>query len=42
MALCDMEHDGRRLEQDKIAFFICRNLPEGVKRAMRRFFHRTE
>ncbi len=34
MALCDMEHDRPRLEQDKIAFFISRNLPERMKRSM--------
>src|SRR6202034_4708360 len=42
MALCDMEHDCPRLEQDKIAFFISRNLPERMKRSMRGFLHRTE
>ena len=36
MALRDMEHDGPRLEQGEIAFFIGRNLPEGMKRSMRR------
>src|SRR3984885_7166067 len=42
MALGDMEHDRPRLKQDKIAFFIGRNLPERMKRRMRRFLHRTE
>src|ERR1700679_41123 len=42
MALCDMEHDRPRLEQGKIAFFIGRNLPEGMKRSMLGFLHRTE
>ena len=42
MALCDMEHDRPRLEQDKIAFFIGRNLSERMKRSMRGFLHRSE
>src|ERR1700677_3712143 len=42
MALCDMEYDGPRLKQDKIAFFIGRNLPERMKRSMHGFLHRTE
>ena len=42
MTLCDMEHDCPRFEQDKIAFFIGRNLPERMKRSMRGFLHRTE
>jgi hypothetical protein len=29
MALRDMKHDGPRLEQGEIAFFIRRNLPKG-------------
>src|SRR5688572_5541109 len=42
MALRDMEHDGARLEQGEIAFFIGRNLPERMKRTMRGFLHLTE
>ena len=42
MALRDMEHDRPRLEQGKIAFLIGRNLPEGMKRTMRRLFHLAE
>src|SRR5262249_5036462 len=38
----DMEHDGPRLEQGEIAFFIGRNLSERMKRSMRRFLHLTE
>ena len=41
MALCDMEHDRPRLEQDEIAFFIGWNLPERMKRSMRWILHRT-
>jgi len=42
MALRDMEHDRPRLEQNKVLFFIGRDLPERIKRSMRRFLHRTE
>src|SRR5688572_13332779 len=42
MALRDMEHDGARLEQGEIAFFIGRNLPERMKRTMRGFLHLAE
>jgi hypothetical protein len=42
MAFRDMEHDRPRLEQGEIAFFIGRNLSEGMKRSMRGFLHRTE
>ena len=42
MVLRDMENDRPRLEQDEIAFFIGRNLPERMKCAMRGFLHRTE
>src|SRR3546814_1147218 len=42
MTLGDMEHDRPRLEQGEIAFFIGRNLPERMQRAMRRFLHRGE
>src|ERR1700684_1942016 len=42
MALCNMEHDRARLEQGKIAFFIGRNLPERMKRSMRRLLHLSE
>src|SRR5882672_9853045 len=42
MALRDMEHDGPRLKQGEIAFFIGRNLPERMKRAVRGFLHLTE
>src|SRR5882724_13672698 len=42
MVLSDMEYDRPRLEQGKIAFFIGRNLPEGMKLTMRGFLHLTE
>src|SRR3546814_9134186 len=42
MALRDMEHDGPRLEQGEIAFFIGRNLPERMQRTMRGFLHFRE
>jgi hypothetical protein len=42
MALRDMEHDGPRLEQGEIAFFISGYLSERMKRPMRGFLHRTE
>jgi hypothetical protein len=42
MALGNMEHDGARLEQRKIGFFISWNFPEGMKRSMRRLLHFTE
>ena len=38
----DMEHDRPRLEEGEIAFFIGRNLPERMKRAMRGLLHRFE
>lgn len=42
MALRDVEHDCPRLEEGEIAFFIGRNLPERMQRAVRRRFHRGE
>ena len=42
MALRDMEHDRPRLEEGEIAFFIGRDLPERMKREMRRLLHRFE
>jgi len=42
MVLRDMENDRPRLEQDEIAFFIGRNLPERMTCTMRGFLHRTE
>src|SRR5277367_5858738 len=42
MALLDVQHDRARLEQDEIAFFIGRNLPERMKRSMRGFLQRPE
>src|ERR1700704_4555133 len=42
MMLRDVEDDRPRLEQDEIAFFIGRNLPEGMKRTMCGFLHLAE
>ena len=42
MALRDMEYDRSRLEEDEITFFIGRNLPERMERAMRGFLHLAE
>ena len=42
MALCNMKHDGPRLDQREIAFLICQNLPEGWKRLMRGLLHGLE
>src|ERR1700728_1375363 len=42
MVVGDMENDRPSLEQGEIAFFICRNLPERMKREMRGFLHLGE
>jgi hypothetical protein len=42
MALRDVQHDRARLEQDKIAFFIGRNLPKRMKRSRRGFLQRSK
>ena len=42
MALRNMQHDCARFEQREVAFFISRNAPERIERAMRgllQFFH---
>ena len=39
MTLGDMKHDRAGFEQDEIAFFIGRDLPEGMTRAMRGLLH---
>jgi len=42
MALRDMGDYRPGLEQDEIALFIGRDLPEGLERPMRRLFHLRE
>ena len=42
MALRDVEHDAPGLEQGEIAFFIGRNLAEGMQREMRGLLHLGE
>jgi hypothetical protein len=42
MALGNMQHDGTGFEQDEIAFLIGRDLPEGMKRDVRRLLLSTE
>ena len=42
MVLGYMEDDGTGFEQNEIALFIGRNLPERLKREMLRFLHRLE
>jgi hypothetical protein len=42
MALRDVQYDRPRLEQGKIAFFVCRNLPERMQRQMGGLLHRLE
>lgn len=42
MALRNVEHDGPGLEQGEVAFFVGRNLPEGMRGQVRRFLHLTE
>ena len=42
MMLGDMEHDRPRLEEAEAAFFVGRNLPEGMQRLMRGFLHLSE